>query len=309
MEPEEHRLKKTNRQPNSITMSKQQFEVIEKRIMYLVINQVKTGRNIQEDVFKENLTVLVPIKHLGDTNYERIRSAAKSLSKRQIALKDDKRNKTFDYITPFPRIKTTNNSYLEVTILADTIPYFAELNKGYTNYLLASALSLHSKHSQRIYEIISRFKDTKFFGPIPISEFREMLSIEDSYKEISMLKARVLEPARNEIAEKTELGFNYVLTKTGRKYTHIKFTIYGQAPKDQQLLKFAEDFRDDDKSERCKVLLKALGIIRDDLVNEIVNYQQKEFWEWHYKYSTGALKVSKNPAGLLLTTLGLTEKK
>jgi hypothetical protein len=297
-------LKPQNQQPNSITMSKQQFELIEKRIFYLVINQIEKGINVQKSMFSGNLTVSVPIRMLNDNNYNRIRDAAKALQKRQIWIKDDPKNKEFDVITPFPRIRS-NGNVLEVTLFEDTINYFAELGKGYTSYQLMSALSLSSKFSQRIYEMISRFKDTGHWGPISILEFKTLLFIEDKYLEISMFRKRVLETAKKEILEKTELGFNYELIRKGKKYTHIAFTIYKKRSSPDSELRQSINTELDERSSRCSSELRELGIIDRELIAQIIENHQEDFWPWLHKLKTGQLPNLKNPSGHLLTSLGL----
>lgn len=298
----EFEFKSINRQPNSLTMSKQNFDALEKRLLYLVVNQLEAGINIQQSIFKEDLTVSVPIKFMNNKNYNLIRNAAETLQTRQIWIKDDPKSKEFTVITPFPEIKV-KNSILHVTLYKKTIKYFIELKQGYTSYQLKNALSLNSKFSQRFYEMISRFKDTGHWGPIKISELKELLSIENKYnKDASMFKKRVLDIARSEILEKTELGFNYELIKKGKKYTHISFTIYKQR---RNANNTDQSQQQSTKQQACIHELNLLGITDSNIINSILHDHQTEFWSWLHSFKTGKFSNVKNPAGYLLTTLGI----
>jgi hypothetical protein len=293
-------LNTQNRQPNNITMSKQNFDALEKKILYLVINQLDTGLNIQQSIFDKDITVSIPIRYLNNTNYNLIKTAAETIQKKQIRFVDDPQKKEFTTITPFPVI-SVKNSILHVTIYSKTIQYFIDLKKGYTSYQLKNALALNSKFSQRFYEMISRFKDTGHWGPIKIDLLKELLTIEDKYSDTNMLKKRVLDVAKEEILAKTELGFNYELIKKGRKYTHISFTIFTQ----RKSTNTESHIETNQKDSSCLIELKKLGITNTDITNKIICDFQSEFWSWLHQYKTGQFEHVKNPSGYLLTTLGL----
>ena len=296
-------IKVNNRQPNNITMARMDFEVIEKRLMYYVLNNIETGMNVQPELFNKNVTVNIPIKLLGETNYARIRNAAEKLQSRQIWLKDDPKQKKFDVITPFPRIQA-NREYIELTVFSDILPYFAELKNGYTEYRLKAAIALTSKYSQRFYEFLSRWKDVGYWGPVQIDKLKELLFIEDKYSDIYLFKKKVIDIAKKELAKKTEISFKYNLIKEGRKYTKIEFFITHH-PENDDLAK-VDEYIKDEKDKRCKTILKEeFNITREDLIKTIVSEKQQDFWRWYHKYKTGVVKVKNNPAGLLLKTLGI----
>ena len=225
-------VKVNNRQPNTITMARMDLEVVEKRLMYYVLNNIETGINMQPELFNKNIHVNIPIKLLGETNYTRIRNAAEKLQSRKIWLKDNPKSKEFEVIIPFPKIKA-NRETIELTVLSDILPYFAELKNGYTEYKLKAAIALTSKYSQRFYEFLSRWKDVGYWGPKSIEEIKEMLFIEDKYSDIFLFKKKVLNVAQKELRKKTEISFEYALIKEGRKYTKIEFFITDRPENDE----------------------------------------------------------------------------
>jgi len=107
-------------------------------------------------------------------------------------------------------------------------PFLLEVKEKFLKYKLENILSLRSSYSIRIYEILKDWLElNKRYGNkaekiISVKEFREILEIPKSYV-YGMLKKRILEKAKSELAENTDIVFDYEEIKTGRKVTHLKF--------------------------------------------------------------------------------------
>ena len=109
-------------------------------------------------------------------------------------------------------------------------PYLLEAQKKFLKYRLENILPLKSSYSIRIYEILKDWLEMysrqgrKAEKIITLDEFRQMLEIPRSYV-YGMLKRRILEKAKAELAEHTDLIFDYEEIKTVRKVTHLHFYI------------------------------------------------------------------------------------
>ncbi len=104
-------------------------------------------------------------------------------------------------------------------------PYMLGLKEFYTSYKLGNVLSLKSKYSIRLYEILKSNAYRKCIE-IEIEELKNMVgSKEKAYNIYNNFKNRILTKAQNELAEKTDINFRYEEIKTGRKVTSIKFYI------------------------------------------------------------------------------------
>ncbi|WP_304519501.1 replication initiation protein [Clostridium estertheticum] len=104
-------------------------------------------------------------------------------------------------------------------------PYMLELKELYTSYKLKNILSLKSKYSIRLYEILKSnlFKKQVI---IELEEVKNMVgSKEKTYDTYGNFKSKILIRAQKELAEKTDVNFTYQEIKTGRKVTSIKFCI------------------------------------------------------------------------------------
>lgn len=104
-------------------------------------------------------------------------------------------------------------------------PYMLQLKELYTSYRLENVLSLKSKYSIRIYEIL---KSNLFKRNIEIEveELREMIGAkEKTYNLYSNFKSKILLRTQEELNSKTDISFDYEEIKTGRKITSIRFII------------------------------------------------------------------------------------
>ena len=292
------KLEKYNRQPNRITLSRQKFSVTEKRIVYLIINQLETDFNVDQDLFR-NREFSVPIKELGETNYRRLRDECRRLRNKEIGIPNHDNKYTFWDVNPFPEARLNKDGTLFIKMLDTAVPYFIELKKGFTTYQLKAALTLTSVYSQRIYELLSKYKDTGIWQKVEIDYLKRLMAIEDKYPKIGMFRERVLNPAQNELKEKTEINFEYTLYKTGRKYTHITFNIHCKENKQSEQPKNLTE-----KQTRCLKYLEQLGITNKKLQNTILQDKHTEFWKWLHFYRQNKNNI-QNPAGHLLKSLNV----
>jgi plasmid replication initiation protein len=98
---------------------------------------------------------------------------------------------------------------------------FAKIN-------LVTIKGLKSKYSIALYELAEDYINVQI-PKISISDFKELMGLEErQYPNIKDLKRRVINVAVNEINSSDNISFtiSYELIKTGRKTTHIKFTIH-----------------------------------------------------------------------------------
>jgi|GEM_PF-3077361 len=113
-------------------------------------------------------------------------------------------------------------------------PYLLEAQKKFLKYKLENILSLRSSYSIRMYEILKDWLElsarygNKAQKIISLKEFREILEIPHTYLygNSSGIKKRILERAQKELAKSTDIIFTFEEIKTGRKVTHLRFSIF-----------------------------------------------------------------------------------
>jgi len=108
----------------------------------------------------------------------------------------------------------------------DLKPYMLQLKEKFTQYQLSNVLSMKSKYSPRVYEILkcNEFKKQGYIE-IEIEELRKLLKAENVYPKYNDFKRFIVERTQKELKKLTDIDFDFEETKTGRKVTSLKFNI------------------------------------------------------------------------------------
>ncbi len=101
-------------------------------------------------------------------------------------------------------------------------PYITMLHKRFTSYRLNEVADLASTYSIRLYEMLMQFQDTGFFV-ITVENFRSRLQLQAKYDRFTNFKARVIQPAVNELNQKTSLHIEWTPIKKGRVVERLEF--------------------------------------------------------------------------------------
>lgn len=114
-------------------------------------------------------------------------------------------------------------------------PYIFDLQERFLKYRIENILRLRSGYVIRLYEILKdwynqseRYNGSKKVEKIvEVRWLRKILEMPDSYPYggSSGVRNRVIEKAKKELTEHTDIKFDYKEIKTGRKVTHLKFII------------------------------------------------------------------------------------
>lgn len=309
------KAKDKNYHSNSIINSRQEYSVLERKMIYLAINQLDISpKNVQRDLFND-ICFKIPVSAFGeDYSFKSLKVAINKITNRSITGGDNKKQHAFS-INPFP-FAELKNGVVELVMYSKAVPLFMDLKTlGYTSYELNIALSLKSVYSQRLYELLGRYKDTGTW-PIEIEKLKFLLGI-DKDKSFNgplgngKIKATVIEPARIELAEKTDIEFTYEFIKEGRKFVAIDFKIFTK-----KLIKHIETAAS--KEEAIEVLEELanatpgqqMAFLHDALTGYKFTYEQQKrifdapkyqvkFIEIHTQIQLGAIKVETTPTRLM----------
>ena len=242
--------------------------------------------------------------------YKQLREATESMGSRMFEVENDQ---SYIQLWMFQKVEyVKGQGFLRIRLSEDIRPYLFELKNNFTSYQLFSALKISSKFAKRIYQLASQWKDIGETKTYDLDEFKYMLRLKDpkgkepeQFQRISDLKAKVLDIAVRQINENTELKIGYTLIKEGRSFNAIRFYVAKQQPK--QLPIPFEESPEEAKLLMARRHLESLGIKDAKLVNQIISDEKliDELFKFMYRLKTDKIKADKNPAGLLLTVLGL----
>lgn len=103
--------------------------------------------------------------------------------------------------------------------------FLFELKERYTKYQLRQAMQLASPYSIRFYEMCAMMEGIGWIT-IPLRELRDMFKLTDKYKRWRDLRRYVIDSARDELKEKSDLYFTYTDERQGRSVVAIKLKIH-----------------------------------------------------------------------------------
>lgn len=109
----------------------------------------------------------------------------------------------------------------------DLKPYMLQLKEKFTQYQLANILSMKSKYSPRIYEILkcNEFKSQRYIE-IEVNELRKLIKADIVYHKYNDFKRYIIERTQKELKKSSDISFDFEEIKTGRKVTSLKFYIH-----------------------------------------------------------------------------------
>ncbi|MCU0467455.1 MAG: replication initiation protein [Arcicella sp.] len=309
-----HFTKRSNNyQPNVITHSKQTFSAQEKRLFSYIVNQIN-----HQDIYYEgqNLVFVLPIIEVSKSiGYKDLKKVCETIMDKKIFIKNDKNE--FDAILPFPRIKYNldNCGNIEITMFSDIVPQFIKLGKEYTRYNLEIMLSLSSKYSQRIFEILRLNHGRKVYDfEVDINDFKEMINA-TLYKNYKDFRVNVLEVAQKELFDKAGISFEYSTNGKQRNIDIINFKI----------ITWKELATDDVSQELAnyrvataltqyngvRSILEEKYTFKKDKIEYIVNNQElrEKFVSVNALIETGLVEIVKNRTSYMAACLGLISPK
>lgn len=231
-------------QGNAITDARYEMSLIEKQLVYMLLSLIKRDERTQALLnYRIHIKDIEKYSPKTITNYQVLKDATKKLVGRvyEITQKDEMRRTVLTQTTLLTSAKYVEGTgTVEMTISPEIRPYLMDLAKGFTVYSLNYALSLKSGYSQRIFELLSRFKDLGTWR-VKMDDFRHMLKIENKYSGYGMFKQKVIEVAQKELFEKTDISFTIEEIKRGKKVHELIFIINRKSESKELVLEFSDD--------------------------------------------------------------------
>ena len=307
----------TNYQPNLFTESKQEFTELEKKIVVLVVNQIGHMTLKRELKPKLNIVFTIPFSSLTKDHHKQIADAAESLQSKRLIYRDDVKGK-FDFITPFPRVRSElvdGKRVIELTMFSDMVPHFAELGQRYTKYDIDIMLSLSSVYAQRMFEIVSMYQNRgQLQFSYAVDRLMMLLNCPERYT-YNDLKKNGLEVAQRELQQKANVLLDWLpVKKIGKRIIELKFTIKTV----QQLA--AEAVRQDQQMINKMSINEAVSTAWQLMKNYKLKGWQKDlitsdrslletFYRVDSELANGLRTNIKNPTAYLAKSLGIDQLK
>jgi len=301
------------RQSNVLTNARFEYSELQLDLFFFILSKLRKTQ--------ESLVYHLNIKELSGLTGKQYHlpylvQATEGMMSRVFTIKTEK---SIKQLSMFQKIEyLTGTGITEIKLSEDILPHLFHLQDNFTSYGLAAALRLPGKYAKRIYQLCSQWKDLGETKKYDIQDFKKILDLLDDkgnekLKQISELKAKVLDPAIKQINEHTELHVSYKLEKVGRSFKNIVFTVKPQAL--AELIPFdlvpaalaAPAGLAPHQVDAAARLLGELGINTPALVAQILASAAHVAAcnKFAHELRTGKVKAKTSRAGLLLSILGL----
>jgi len=208
---------------NYLIEASYKLSAAEQRVILFLASLIKPA----DDDFKSySLSVkefaqLAGIRHKGE--YEDIKEISKRLISRAFTIREPTGDLQLSWLSSAKYMNGKGTVLLRFD--PGLKPYLLQLKDRFTRYRLHQVIQLKSFFSIRIYELLKQFEKVQV-REFTLEELKRTLGVDDSqYRLYGHFKAKVLNVARQELAEKTDITFDYDEIKVGRCVGRIRFRI------------------------------------------------------------------------------------
>lgn len=153
-------------------------------------------------------------------------------------------------------------------------PYLLELQNRFAKADIRYIFQLSSEYAKRIYTIFKQWEQIGTYK-IEVKEWQRILDVPKSQMMYGEFKRKVIETAKEQINDKTDLDVDYKEIKTGRKVTHLEWTIKKRIGQQMTIMDVSKDTIDTREANFLKHVEKKLIAMRETPLK----LQKKEFEE------------------------------
>ncbi len=179
-----------------------------------------------------------------NNNYDDLKEAIRKLLTRLIIIRTEQTVLATTFLSSAEYFKNTT---IELSFDKKLKPYLLQLKNNFTMYQFENVIALSSVYAIRIYELCKQYQKIKE-RIIEIEDLKEILEIKKKYKKYNDFKKYVLEIAKREINEKTDINISFEEIKTGRKVSAIRFLISAKkeikAIKNKEIIENIEEVKE-----------------------------------------------------------------
>lgn len=210
---------------NALIQASYQLTLNEQRIILYALSKI----NPKSDKFEKKVCIDVTefakqflIKK--DEAYRAIKLSINNLYDRTIKLENKDDVEEFRFIQLKKYYK--NESKAEIVFSDPILKFIYNLNSCYTKYKIKHVAQFKSIYSFRFYELLTQYANTSSKSrKILIRDLKFFLKLEDKYKRWDLFKRHVLDVAKKEINELSDLKIDYKIERLNKKANALIFSI------------------------------------------------------------------------------------
>lgn len=228
--------KKTSRQliavksNDLIDNARSSFTLTEYKIIFFLIHAIKR-EDRERGLFQDNYTLYTKdLINLSGTKskaeWQRVAQLLSGLLTKKFTLLEGDRIIEMTYLSyvDIPR-HFGKNAYITFSFTSHLRPYLLQLKKNFTAFDIQQVFKLKSTYGIHFYKYLKRFQYQGHFV-LTLAQIRSQLFLDSRNTEYKYFRRDMLEVARRDTFQYTDLSFEYEpAKKEGRKIVALRFTI------------------------------------------------------------------------------------
>ena len=293
--------KKLIYQHNVITSGRYDYSATMMDILFMVLSSLEVGK-LEYNIHVQDIEVITGRKW----NLKQLREATESIGSRMFEIET---KESLDQIWLFSRVKyILGTGSFTIEINHHAIPYFFELKTNFTAMQLKSVLNCSSKYAKRLYGIACQWRSVGS-KRYEIVELKKMLGLIDKkgneqFTEITAFRKYVLDIAKKQINENTDIEIDFELKKRGRSFHWVTIHIDSQKAKQLEI-----NFHNPVDIQKFASKITAYGLTQEQANTLAQKVKEAEFdtliTDLNAKVRSGKINI-KNAAAYLV---GIYQKK
>jgi plasmid replication initiation protein len=270
-------------------------------ILFMVLSSLEKGK-LEYNIHVQDIEVITGRKW----NLKQLREATENIGSRMFEIET---KESLDQIWLFSRVKyILGTGSFTIEINHHAIPYFFELKNNFTAMQLKSVLNCSSKYAKRLYGIACQWRSVGS-KRYEIVELKKMLGLIDKkgneqFTEITAFRKYVLDIAKKQINENTDIEIDFELKKRGRSFHWVTIHIDSQKAKQLEI-----NFHNPIDTQKFASKIIAYGLTQEQADILAQKVKEAEFdtliTDLNTKVRSGKINI-KNAAAYLV---GIYQKK
>ncbi len=275
-------------QHNNLIESRYFLSLTEKKILLWIMSEVNP---YNEDLGTQSISIREFASMIGvspNSKYSQMRKVTMSLRNRGLNIKNLD-TETLTQIGWLHRVDyLEKEGVVEFQLHPFLKPFLQGLKSKFTALPMSEMMGLRSIYSIRFFELLKQYESIGH-RTISIEELRDYCGIKTKFKKYNDLKKYVLEVAKKELKNKTNISFEFEEIKRSRRIISIKFNIRARSPHDDlreesSLKNIRKEINS--RPEIVKVLCNELGFSPPTAYKYVNSYDEERVKD--------ALKITEN---------------
>jgi len=300
---------------NDIIEAKGKLSETAQKMLAMLISMIKVDDSEFQD-YALNIQDYLKNINSDSANVDFLKNKALELMKNPFYIINENGKK--EYFNWCSKVAPYNiEGYIVFTIHNHLKPYLLDLRKHFTTYDVVNIMKLRGDYTLRFYEYLTmewnEFKHnykkrhnktpSSYTTELEIDWFREFLNIPATYR-YNNIKVQILEVAKKQFKEKTDIQFEYKEQKLGRKVDRLIITIRDNNKGSSDYLKnrrayiahTREKYKPDPANNKFPTILSTQqGNIKIDFngkiylakidggIEDYTKEQADKLWDWLYE--------------------------